>query len=296
MDRYRAMSVFAATVDAGSLSAAGRQLGMPLATVSRKISELESHLGARLLLRSTRSLQLTDAGQMYLSACRRILEDINEAERLATGEYQAPRGELIVTAPIVFGRVHVLPVVTQFLQAYPEINVRLILGDRDLNLIEDHIDAAVRVGRLPDSSLVATGIGRIRHVICASPQYLQARGTPKKPADLSRHDCITFAQLAASDEWTMAAGGRLLTVPVRSRLTVNTAEAAVDAAVAGAGLARVLSYQIAPAVREGRLKTVLKKFEPAEVPVNLVHAGQRRLPLKLRAFLDFATPRLRAAI
>jgi DNA-binding transcriptional LysR family regulator len=293
MDRLEAMTVFIAAVETGSLSAAGRKLGMPLATVSRKVSELEAHIKARLLIRSTRKLSLTDAGQTYLSACRRILEEVGEAERIATGEYQAPKGELIVTAPIVFGRLHVVPVISEFLKGYPDVDIRLVLGDRMLNLSEDHIDAAVRVGELPDSSLVATRIGLIRQVVCASPGYLSARGTPGTPEELARHDCITFSGLMPTDAWTFQRSRSELAVPIRPRLAVNTAEAAIDAAVAGVGLTRVFSYQVEGAIRDGRLAPVLQKFEPAPVPVSLVHLGRGLQPLKLQAFLDFAMPRLK---
>ncbi|RWP18261.1 LysR family transcriptional regulator [Mesorhizobium sp.] len=293
MDRLEAMSLFVAAVEAGSLSAAGRRYGIPLATVSRKVSDLERHLKTRLLNRSTRQLTLTDAGHAYLAACDRILDEVGEAERAAAGEYSAPTGELIVTAPIVFGRLHVLPVVTGFLAAYPDVAIRLMLADRITQLIEEHIDLAVRIGELPDSSLVATGIGSIRRVVCASPAYLAEHGTPETPKDLAAHDCVTFEGLTAPAAWTFATGKTELTVPIRSRLRVNTAEAAIDAAIAGIGLTRVLSYQITAAVRSGTLRTVLEAFEPQPWPVSLVHAGQGLLPVKLRAFLDFAAPRLK---
>lgn len=296
MDRLESMSVLLTAAEAGSLSAAGRKLGMPLATVSRKISELESHLKTRLLNRSTRRLTLTDAGQSYLAACRRILEEIDEAERGASGEYSAPKGELVITAPIAFGRLHIVPIVAEFLRAYPDVDVRLVLRDRVLDLLEDHVDLAVRIGTLPDSGLVATRVGLSRTVTCASPGYFAARGVPKKPGDLAEHDCITFIGLTTSDAWMFLAGRSEIAVPIRSRFTVNTAEAAIDAASAGVGVARVLSYQVAQAVKTGALDIVLEKFEPAPVPISLIHAGQRPLPLKLRAFLDFATPRLRASV
>jgi DNA-binding transcriptional LysR family regulator len=269
---------------------------MPLATVSRKVSELETHLRVRLLTRSSRRLTLTDAGRSYVAACKRILEDIGAAERAAAGEYSAPRGELIMTAPIVFGRLHVLPVVTAFLEAYPEIDVRLALADGVINLLEDHIDVALRIGELPASSLVATRLGAIRRVVCASPRYFADRGTPKIPDDLAAHDCITFGGLTSAQEWIFTVGKSAKPVAVHSRLVVNTAEAAVDAAVAAVGITRVLSYQAAAALRSGALTLALRAFEPAPSPVSLVHAGQPLLPLKLRAFLDFATPRLKARI
>ncbi|RWP02566.1 MAG: LysR family transcriptional regulator [Mesorhizobium sp.] len=296
MDRLEAMSLFVAAVEAGSLSAAGRRFGIPLATVSRKVSDLERHLKTRLLNRSTRQLTLTDAGHAYLAACRRILDEVGEAERTAAGEYSAPTGELIITAPIVFGRLHVLPVVTGFLAVYPDVAIRLMLADRITQLTEEHIDLAVRIGELPDSSLVATRIGSIRRVVCATPAYLAERGTPETPKDLASHSCITFEGLTAPATWTFATGKTELPVPIRSRLRVNTAEAAIDAAIAGVGITRVLSYQITAAVRSGTLRTVLEAFEPQPWPVSLVHAGQGLLPVKLRAFLDFAAPRLKTRL
>ena len=296
MDRLASMSLFVTVVEAGSLSAAGRSLAVPLATVSRKLSDLERHLGTRLLNRSTRRLELTEAGHAYLAACRRILEDVEEAEQTAAGEYSQARGELVVTAPIVFGRLHVLPVVVDFLAAYPEVDVRLTQSDTLRRLVEEHIDVALRIGKLPDSSMVATRVGSIRRVACASPAYLETHGTPKGPQDLTAHQCVTFERLALPAAWTFAEGQAEIAVPVRSRLSLNTAEAAIDAAISGVGIVRVLSYQAADAVRSGALKLVLEEFEPEPWPVSLVHAGRGLLPLKLRAFLDFAAPRLRAEL
>ena len=296
MDRLEAMSILLAVVDAGSLSAAARRLGTPLATVSRKVSELETHLGTRLLNRSSRRIALTDAGRSYVEACKRILEDVEEAERSASGEYSAPRGELIITAPIVFGRVHVLPIVIEFLAAYREIDVRIMLADRVANLLEDDVDLAVRIGELPDSSLVATRVGSIRRVICGSPGYFAERGMPTTPGDLGTHDCITFEGLLSPRAWTFTRDKSEVSVAIHSRLIVNTAEAAIDAAIAGVGVTRVLSYQIANAIRAGTLAIALQEFEPAPWPISLVYAGHGLLPLKLRAFLDFAAPRLKARL
>ncbi|TPK98617.1 MULTISPECIES: LysR family transcriptional regulator [unclassified Mesorhizobium] len=293
MDRLDAMSLFVATVEGGSLSAAARHAGVPLATVSRKLSELEKHLKTRLLNRSTRRLALTDAGQSYLDACRRILDEVSEAERSAAGEYSSPTGELVITAPVVFGRLHVLPVIVDFLAVYPQVDIRLTLSDRITQLVEEHIDLAVRIGELPDSAMVAIRVGSIRRIVCASPAYLAGHGTPAKPPELAGHDCITFEGLAGPAAWSFGTGKLETIVPVRSRLQVNTAEAAIDAAIAGLGLTKVLSYQADAAVRAGALRLVLEPFEPPPWPVSLVHAGQGRLPVKLRAFLDFAAPRLR---
>jgi DNA-binding transcriptional LysR family regulator len=296
MDRLGSMSVLVAAVEAGSLSAAARRLGMPLTSVSRKILELEAHLGIRLLNRSSRKLTLTEAGRTYLEACKRILDDVNEAERAATGEYSAPKGELIITAPIVFGRLHVIPVAVEFLKLYPEVDIRFALTDRLVNLLEDHIDLAVRIGELPDSSLVATRIGAVRRVVCGSPSYFAERGIPKNPTDLLTHDCIAFQGLSAPDTWIFRTAKGQASIPVHCRLVVNTASAAIDAAIAGLGITRVLSYQVADAIRAGTLAIVLDKFESPPWPISFVYAGPGLLPQKLRAFLDLATPRLRARL
>ncbi|RTL57959.1 MAG: LysR family transcriptional regulator [Rhodocyclaceae bacterium] len=295
MSRLESMAVFLAVVEAGSLSAASRHLGMPLATVSRKVSELESHLKARLLHRTTRQLTLTEAGRDYMAACKRILEDVEQAERAAAGEYSVPRGELVISAPIVFGRVHVLPVVTEFLKAYPEVDVRLVQSDRVVNLLDDHVDLAVRIGHLPDSRLNATRVGAIRRVVCGSPDYFARQGVPALPADLVRHQCITFDMLMSSSVWKFnEKGSGEVQVPIHSRLIVNTAEAAIDAAIAGIGVTQVLSYQMEAARQAGLLQVVLPDVESDPFPVSLVYNGPKRLPLKLRAFIDFAAPRLRA--
>jgi DNA-binding transcriptional LysR family regulator len=296
MDRLDAMSILVAVVEAGSFSEAARRLDIPLPTVSRKVAELEKHLQSRLLNRSSRKLALTDAGRQYITACRRILEEVSEAERAAAGEYTAPRGELVVTAPIVFGRMHLLPVAVEFLKSYPQIDVRIVLTDRTAHLLDEDIDLGVRIGVLPDSSLMMSRLGSIRRVACASPQYLTERGTPQIPDDLRKHDCITFESVTGSQTWTFGAGASATSVPVRSRLVVNTAEAAIDAAIAGLGVTRVLSYQIAQAMRAGSLVTVLQRFAPPLWPVHFIYPGARPLPLKLRAFLDFAAPKLKSRL
>ena len=296
MDRLEAMSILLKAVEAGSLSGAGRALGMPLASVSRKVSELESHLGTQLLQRSARKLSLTDAGQSYVLACKRILDQVGEAERAASGEYIAPRGDLTITTPIVFGRLHVLPVVTDFLNGHPDINIRLVQADRRVDLIDESVDLAVRVGELPDSSLVALRLGTIRRVVCASTAYLAARGTPKKPSEIADHDCVSFDGLTTRDGWAFKVGKAEIHATARCRLNVNTTEAAIAAAISGVGLTRVLCYQVMEAVNAGNLVFVLRDFEPEPWPVNLVYPAQHLLPLKLRAFLDFAAPRLKAAL
>jgi DNA-binding transcriptional LysR family regulator len=296
MDRLESMEIVLAAVDAGSFSAAGRKLGMPLATVSRKVTDLEKHLQTRLFTRATRRIGLTDAGAGFVTACRRILQEIGEAERTVAGEYSAPRGDLSITAPVVFGRLHALPVVTEFLNVYPEVDVRLVLTDRVTNLLEEHADLALRIGELPDSSLVASRLGTVRRVTCASPGYLKLRGIPKDPNALGSHDCVTFEGLMSPEVWSFPAGRTDKAVRVHSRLAVTTAEAAIDAAIAGVGITRVLSYQVAQAVAAGALKILLKSFEPAPQPLSFVWRHAPLMPIKTRAFLDFATPRLQAAL
>ncbi len=289
MDRFEAMTVFVAIAEAGSLSAAARRLEQPLATVSRKLAVLEARLKTQLIARSTRRLELTEAGRDYLEASRQILERVDEAERVAAGAYARPHGRLVISAPVVFGRLHLLPVIVEFLREFPDVDVRLIQADRIVNLLEEHVDLALRIGELADSGLVATRVGEIRRVACASPAYLAAYGRPATPADLARHACISFEGLMSASAWAFPGQS----VEVHSRLAVTTAEAAIAAAQMGLGVARVLSYQVAEAVQAGTLERLLSDFEPAPVPVSLIYPGQGRLPMKCRAFLDYAAPRLR---
>jgi len=293
MDRLEAMSTYVAVVEAGSLSAAARRLNTPLATVSRKISELESHLRTKLFNRSGRKLVLTDAGSSYVAACKRILADVAEAERSASGEYTAPTGDLIVTAPVGLGRIYLIPILADFLKAYPDIQVSLILNDRVLSLFQEQVDVGLRIGALPDSSMVAIRVGTIRRVVCASPAYLAARGTPRTPDDLTGHDCITYSGFSSPDLWTFVQEKTNVAIPVRSRLVVGSAEAACDAASAGIGIVSAFSYHMQAALDRGVLTTLLDEFQPPTLPVNLVYTANRFLPIKVRAFLDFVAPRLK---
>lgn len=296
MDRFEAMNAFVAVARAGGFSAASRDLGVPLATLSRRVADLERVLGARLLRRSTREVALTEAGANFYATCRRLLDELRDAEEAVSGEYRSPRGELAVTAPIGFGRMHVQPAVHEFLAAYPDVSLRLALADRVVGLVDEHVDVAVRIATLPDSDLVARPVGSVRRVICASPRYLQARGTPPHPDALEQHDVVAWSASVARDTW------RLRTIPgdrdsernvvVRARFATTTAESAVDAALAGLGLLRVACYQVAAAVRDGRLRILLAEFEPEPTPVSLVYPRDRLLPSKTRAFLDFVAPRL----
>ena len=296
MDRFEAMRTLVAAVDGGSLSAASRNMGVPLPTVSRRVSDLEAHLGTQLLVRTSRKLILTDAGAAYVASVRRVLDELGEAERAASGEYRAPRGELLVTAPIMFGKLHIAPIVHEFLAAYPEVTVRLVLADTVVDLVENHVDVALRIGKLPDSSLIATRVGHVRWVVCASADYLARRGAPRTAEALADHDCIAFEGLQTYRSWPFKIGTEAVTIPIRPRFSVNTADAVIAGAVAGLGCARMMSYQAAQAVAERALIPVLEDFTPGAIPVHLVHAAQPLQPLKQRAFMDFVAPRLRIAL
>lgn len=298
MDRFEAMSLLVMVTEKGSLSAVSRTLNIPLPTLSRKISDLESLIGTRLLIRTTRKLTLTDAGVAYVAAARRILEQVEDAEREAAGEFIAPKGELVITAPVLFGRLYVLPVVTDFLQQFADINVRLVLADHNIHLVDDHVDMAVRIGKLPDSNMVATRIGVMRSVICASPMLLAKYGEPQTPEALPGLPCVKVDTSLPVSNWRFPVPGttKTIEVPIRPRLLVSTAEAVMQAAVRGAGVTRLLHYQVADAVENGTLQIILQRFEPEPMPVSLLHASRGHMPLKMRRFIDFALPRLREAL
>jgi DNA-binding transcriptional LysR family regulator len=296
MDRLKSMSVVIAVADEGSLSAAANKLAMPVGTVSRRLAELESALNTQLFARSSRHLKLTDAGRSYVEACRRIIEDVEAVERDVSGEFRTPSGDLAVTSPWGLGHMHLLPIACAFMAEHPAINLRLMLTDRIMRPMEDHIDVAIRIGPLADSSMIAKRIGSVRIVLCASPQYLEARGRPDDPKDLIGHDCITIDDFGVPGSWKFMRQNSMIAEPIRSRLTVNTSEAAVAAAIAGAGIAQVMSYKMEAARRAGALVILLEAFEQSPLPVHIVYPGRKPMPLKLRAFLDWATPRLRSVL
>ena len=293
MDRTDAIAVFIAVADQGSFAAAARRLGRSPASVTRAVADLEARLGVRLLTRTTRAVSTTEAGQRFLGGAKRVLADLDEIERAAAGQGTAPRGELRLTAPILFGRLHVLPIVTEFLDRFPEVQAALALVDRPVDLVEEGLDVAVRIGALGESSAVATRVGALRRIVVASPDYLARRGTPQRPADLTDHDVVAFSGIAGVEYWVFREAAGDVNVAIRPRLVVSTAEAAIDAARAGFGVTRVLSYQAAEDVARGSLLRVLPAYEGDEVPIHLVYPGGRHPPPKLRAFLDFTTPRLR---
>jgi DNA-binding transcriptional LysR family regulator len=292
MDRFEAMRTLIAAVDGGSLSAASRALGVPLPTISRRVSDLETHLGSQLVVRTSRKLLLTEAGAAYIASARRVLEELIEAERAASGEYRAPRGELLVTAPIMFGKLHVAPIIHEFLSAYPEVNVRLILTDAVIDLVELRIDVAVRIGQLPDSGLIARRVGEVRLVTCTSPGYLERRGAPMTPAEIANHDCIAFEGLEPDREWPFSDSKGTQHYIVRPRYSVNTADAVIAAAIAGVGIICLKSYQVAASMRDGTLLPILSEWAPPPIPVQITYAFRHQKPLKLQAFLDFVAPRL----
>jgi DNA-binding transcriptional LysR family regulator len=296
MDRLEAMSLVLAVAEAGSLSAAARQEKAPLATVSRKVSELEAQLRTKLFNRSSRALVPTDAGRSYIAAAKRILADVAEAERAASGEYTTPRGELTVSAPVAFGRLYLQPILVEFLAMFPEVDVQLRLEDRPVDLLEENVDVVLRIGALADSSLIALRIGDVCRVVCASPAYLKSRGTPKSPDDLSTHDCISYPPFHSPTTWRFKRDQTEYVVPVRSRLIVSNLESACDAAHAGIGVTVALSYHVGEAIKSGELVQLLRGFQPPSLPVSFVYSPNRFMPAKLRAFLDFTLLRLRARL
>lgn len=286
MDRIDAMQAFVAVADLRGFAPAARKLRLSPSAVTRLVAALEGRLGARLLQRTTRTVALTDAGTRYLERVRRILADIEEAELAAESERTRPTGRLVVSAPVGFGRLHVSPVMSAYLKRYQDVSGELRLEDRIANLVEDGVDLAVRIGHLPDSSLVARQVGEMRRIVVASPSYLKSQGDPKTPEALTSHQIIQFGATAAAADWRFLKDGSELRVSVTPRFATNSADAAIQYAAVGGGLTRVLAYQAADAVRRGRLKIVLAKFEQPILPVHIVYPTSRLLSAKVRAFID----------
>lgn len=298
MDRFEAMSMLLAAVEKGSLSAGAREMGVAIPTFSRKVADLEALLGAQLLTRTPRKLSLTHAGIEYVDAARRILHQVKEAERRAAGEFKTPKGKLVVTASVLFGHLYVLPIVADFLATFPEINIKLVLGDRYTDLIDDRIDIAVRFGALPDSEMVATHVGSMRAITCGSPAVLKKHGRPDRPDDLRRFPCVSTDGPMLSRSWRFRDPSSLTVFEIRiaPRLQVSAAISLVEAAVRGLGLVRLLHYQAVEALEAGKLQVVLEDFEPEPEPIHIVHVPRAQMPLKLRRFIDFAAPRLRSSL
>src|SRR5271169_912560 len=286
MDRIGAMQAFVAVADLQDFAPAARKLGLSPSGVTRLIAALEDHLGARLLQRTTRSVAVTDAGARYLERARRILADVEEAEGAAEGERLLPRGRLAVSAPVGFGRLHVSPVMSEYLKRHPEVSGDLRLSDLMINLVDEGVDLAVRIGHLPDSSLAARHVGEMRRIVVASPGYLKAHGEPRTPEAIASHQTIQFSSMSPSADWRFVSDGDEVRVAPVPRLTTNSADAAIQYATQGGGLTRVLAYQAADAVKAGLLKIVLKKFEPPVLPIHIVYPTSRLLSAKVRSFID----------
>ncbi len=294
MDRVQAMATFVAVVDCGSFAGASRKLGLSPPVVTRAVAELEDRLGLRLLTRTTRVVRATDAGARYAEDCRRILADIDEAEIAATGTHGAPRGTLTLTAPVLFGQMVVTPILAHYLRQFPEVDARCLFLDRIVNVVEEGVDVAVRVGELPDSTLQAVRVGRVRQVLVAAPDYLDARGLPLRPDDLGGHTLISADSITPLPEWRFAEDGRATVQRLRPRMHTTTNGSAMAAALAGLGITRLLSYQVAPHLQSGALRVMLEDFETAPLPVHVVHHEGRRVTQKVRSFLDMAVASLRA--
>ncbi len=292
MDKLRAMSTFVRIVEGGSLTSAAEALQTSLPSVVRTLAMLEALLGVRLLNRTTRRLSLTDEGREYYERSKRVLADVDEAEAALSARRAAPSGRLRVTASVMFGRLRVAPVVADFIAKHPAIQVELLLLDRVVDLVEEGIDVGVRIAQLPESSLIAVPVGETRRVVCATPAYLKRAGAPKVPRDLLSHRCVAFSGLGQTNEWTFG-GGAPQKIAVRPVLLTNQVDAALDACLRGLGCAQFLSYQVQAALDVGTLKRMLTAFEPAPVPIHVVYAHARLLSANVRAFVDFAVPRLR---
>lgn len=280
------MQAFVTVADLKGFAPAARKLHLSPSGVTRLIASLENRLGARLLQRTTRSVTLTDAGARYLERARRILADVEEAEIAAEGERARPSGRLVVTAPVGFGRLHISPLMNAYLKRYRDVSAELRLEDRMVNLVEEGVDVAVRIGELADSWLVARNVGEMRRIVVASPAYLKARGEPKKPQDIATHDTIQFGASSGGVEWRFVESGNEVRLDFSPRLSTNSADAAIQYAEAGGGLARVLAYQAADAIKRGRLKIVLAKFERPPLPIHVVYPTSRLLSAKVRSFVD----------
>lgn len=292
MDRLHAMQVFAAVARGGGFAAAARHLGLSPPAVTRAIAGLEDHIGTRLFSRTTRSVALTESGQRYLVDVERILQELDDAEAGAQGLHASPRGALTITAPVLFGRLYLAPILLEFLDLHPAVTGRLLLLDRVTNLLEEGMDVALRIGHLNDSGMAAARVGSVRSVVCASPDYLQRRGVPQHPDELADHRLIVATSSLGHHEWRFGRDDRL-TVRISPGLMCNSNAAIVQAVERGWGISRLLSYQVGPSITTGRIRLILESFERAPLPVHLVHLEGRRASAKVRAFVDFASARLR---
>lgn len=296
MDRLEGMAVFAAVSDAQSFSKASRQLGLSPAAVTRAVAALEERLGVKLFHRTTRVVRLTESGARYREHVKRILQDVEESELGILQDHAELRGDLTLTAPVLFGRLCVAPVLFEFLERHQGVTIRALFADHVVDVLEQGIDVAVRIAHLPDSSLRAIRVGSVRRVVCASPSYLRAHGTPQVPSDLLKHKLIAFSGLSAPNAWAFSQRGKVENIVPKPRLVVNTGDLAIDAALRGHGMTRVLSYQVEQAVRAKRLRIVLSEYEAPPVPVHVIHAEGRTASARVRAFVDLTVERLRKTL
>ncbi|TFB40300.1 LysR family transcriptional regulator [Pseudomonas sp. F01002] len=293
MDRFQEMQVFAAVAQDQGFSAAARRLGLSAASVTRAVAALEKRIGTLLLTRTTRSVHLSEAGQRYLEDCRRILAEVQEAEDSAAGSHAQPRGQLTITAPVLFGELFVTPVMVNYLTQFPEVGINGLLVDRVVSMVEEGIDVAVRIGELPDSNQHAIRVGEVRRVICGSPQFLSAHGRPLHPQDLAGAPVIATSAIGQLRSWPFLEAGEPLSVRPEPRLVVTANQAAITAACLGLGFTRVLSYQVASKVATGELEIVLADFELPALPIHVVYQGGRNAPARIRSFVDFTVKALR---
>ena len=293
MDRLQTMTVFVTVAEEAGFAPAARRLNMSPPSVTRAISELEERLNARLLHRTTRSVTLTEAGERYVSDCRRLLMEIEEADRHAAGVHAAPKGTVSLTAPVMFGRLVVTPILFDLLNRYPDIEVTTMFLDRVVHMVDEGIDVAVRIASLPDSSLTAVRVGEVRRVLCATPDYLALHGRPRTPSDLAGHRFVDHVNMTPGGEWHFERNGKTESFRPNSRLRMNNADASIMAAVAGQGITRVLSYQVRAQVDAGILEIVLEDYEPPPVPVHIVHKEASQTSARIRAMVDHLVEALR---
>ena len=294
MDRFLAMRVFVSVAEERGFAAAARRLAMSPPAVTRFVSALEQSLGAQLLQRTTRNVRLTDAGTRYLADCKRLLGELEDAELALSGAQGELRGPLALTASVMFGRMFVAPILLGFLDQHPKVQARALFADRVVDLIEERIDVAVRIARLPDSSFTALRVGTVREVVVASPAYVKQHGAPKSPRELSDLTVISFATNLSAPAWSFGKGKRAITIRPSSRLIVNSSEVALQAVLAGAGITRMISYMAAADIKAGRLKVLLSEFEPEPLPIHVIHREGKNAAARVRAFVDFAVDQLRA--
>ena len=292
MDRFHEMQVFLAVAEEEGFAAAARRLNTSPPSVTRAIAAMEQRIGTQLLARTTRSLHLTEAGQRYLDDCRRILAELDEAEEAAAGSYSIPGGQLTVTAPVLFGELYVAPVLGDYLDRFPLVSINALLVDRVVNMTDEGVDVAVRIGHLHQSGQQAIKVGEVRRVVCASPAYLDQHGRPQRPEQLREAKLVTSSSSQLVSEWTFVDAGQPLKVPIEPRLVVTANNAAINLARLGWGMTRVLSYQVAAAVAAGELELVLEDFEPAPLPIHVVFQQNGRVPAKVNTFVDFLSQRL----